>query len=53
MPAEAVIVRRLARELSRRRRFERLTIRDQVRGEKIEKVMMMLAFKMGNNDGKD
>ena len=38
MPSEAIIVRRLARELSLRRRFERLTVRDQVRGEKMKKL---------------
>jgi hypothetical protein len=53
MPSEAIIVRRLARELSLRRRFERLTVRDQERSEKIEKVMMVLAFKLGSNDGDD
>jgi hypothetical protein len=41
------VLRRVARELSLRRRFDRLTARDFVRSEKLKKVLLFLAFKLG------
>ena len=40
-------MKRLTRELSLRRRYSRLTVSDLVNCEKLEKVLLLLAFKIG------
>jgi len=47
---EVVVLKRLAHELSLRRRHSRLTVSDLVKCEKLEKVLLLLAFKMGRVD---
>jgi hypothetical protein len=50
MPNEGVVLKRLARDLSLRHRFERLTVSDLVKSEKLKKVLLVLAFKLGRCD---
>ena len=50
MADQDIVLRRLARDLSLRRRFERLTVRDLVRVENLRKVLLVLAFRLGRCD---
>lgn len=53
MANDGVVIRRLARELSLRRRHDRLTVRDLVRSEKLQKILLLLAFKIGRSSGEE
>ena len=50
MADQDIVFRRLARDLYLRRRFERLTVRDLVRVEKLRKILLVLAFRLGRCD---
>lgn len=47
MERRRVVVRKLARDLSLRRRYDRLTVHDLVKVEKLKKLLLVLALKLG------
>ena len=47
MPDLRIVCKKLARELSLRRRHSRLTVKDLVEIEKLQKVLLVIAFQIG------
>jgi hypothetical protein len=46
MANEGIVLRRVAQNLSLRRRFQRLTADDVVRAERLKKIMLLFALKI-------